>query len=1366
MSIASNGFVGIGTRTPATALDVSGNVTISSGNGGIVYKGASTFIHTFADPLSDGYNLFFGLGAGNLTMGPSGGASNLGSYNHGFGNGALHSLTTGHHNQAFGEDAMYYNTTGIDNAAFGAIALKALVSGNYNVAVGSDVLKSMVDGNNNTAVGLQAVYSATTGTGYTALGSGALFAATGAGGGYDTAVGINALRSMTTGTYNTALGASAGRNVTSGSRNVFIGPEAGYYETGSYKVIIDARDRGNELGGRTKSLLYGVVDPVFDPLVSNGNQFLTVNGWLTVSQNGYFGGNVGIGATSPEQKLEVAGNILASASGAVDLTLNNTAASYGKFILRSMATPSAGRLDILGGVGGSTTFMSIASTGFVGIGTTAPRYALEVTGNIMAALAINGQSFTVNSYSTVLAQNYLRFYAANGPQLTGTSTGSLTIGNTVTPTIMFLDRLGNVGIGASTPEQMLEVGGSIIASTSANASLILNSIGAEANAGKFTILASGATGVESLLVRNGAGASILSVASSGATVVNGISGFAGNLLDAQSNGSSKFSVTAGGMTTVSGTLSIAGYVGINTVQASLRSSFVFGWSATDAGYGGTKDLGVSRYAAGVLGIGSGAAGSTNGALIANALTASSSSNATLTLNSIGTGANDGRFAILASGAAGVDKLLVRNSAGTSIFTISSAGTGFFYSSLSAGNITGNNFMTTKFRLNPGATDGIATLVDYSTALTFSRLTLGPATSLFPALSVTTAATPTLSVIAGDGAGASNLYVTGNVGIGATGPEQKLEVGGNMLASASSNVGLILNSIGTGADNGKFTILASGAAGVDSLLVRNGAGNNILTVASSGAISGNAVASFGGNLLDLQSGGASKLSISAAGTLYWGGSTFYLASNGAIAASGLTTTGSGTLTIQSTAHNLAFNGVTMSNATWSNTAGSIAAVAITPTYSQAAATSANTDLLINRTETTLGSGKQKLIDAQVGGASRFSVDNLGNITASNSANVGLILNSIGAEANAGKFMILASGAAGVESLLVRNGAGTGLISVASSGNVGIGTTTPQYTLDVAGSMRSTSNYTTPTLYVSNIYDRSSSANAQINFGGVSKYLAFNINSAEAMRINSVGDVGVGTSGPSALLHVSSVSDGPIFKLTDSTGTCSFNPDAGGLGTSCSSDIRLKSDIGEAPSAVEYLKGFRIHQYTVTASGKRTVGVIAQELRETYPDLVASGSDGMLMVQQPSIWVLVHGIQELASKELMLDELIASNSPNLTQDGPIARVAKNIVRYLAEVMGIELSDNTVKTGKLCLGNECITETELHDILQQRGTTAAPAPMPTDTFAPPASPSSAMATPDAMPTPDVTVTPDAAPTPDATPAPTDVVVPADTPTPTPAV
>jgi len=79
-------------------------------------------------------------------------------------------------------------------------------------------------------------------------------------------------------------------------------------------------------------------------------------------------------------------------------------------------------------------------------------------------------------------------------------------------------------------------------------------------------------------------------------------------------------------------------------------------------------------------------------------------------------------------------------------------------------------------------------------------------------------------------------------------------------------------------------------------------------------------------------------------------------------------------------------VTASGA-FSATSGSQNPVAITPTYNQTSGTAANTDLLINRTETAVGSGAQLLIDAQVGGESKYSVNNTGDVQLSSNSTHG-------------------------------------------------------------------------------------------------------------------------------------------------------------------------------------------------------------------------------------------------------------------------------------------------------------------------------------------------------------------------------------------
>lgn len=74
--------------------------------------------------------------------------------------------------------------------------------------------------------------------------------------------------------------------------------------------------------------------------------------------------------------------------------------------------------------------------------------------------------------------------------------------------------------------------------------------------------------------------------------------------------------------------------------------------------------------------------------------------------------------------------------------------------------------------------------------------------------------------------------------------------------------------------------------------------------------------------------------------------------------------------------IAMNQVNASGRTYTNTSGTSAAFYIYPTYNQTSGTAANTDLVINRTETAVGSGEQLLADFQVGGTSKFKVRNGG------------------------------------------------------------------------------------------------------------------------------------------------------------------------------------------------------------------------------------------------------------------------------------------------------------------------------------------------------------------------------------------------------
>jgi hypothetical protein len=180
---------------------------------------------------------------------------------------------------------------------------------------------------------------------------------------------------------------------------------------------------------------------------------------------------------------------------------------------------------------------------------------------------------------------------------------------------------------------------------------------------------------------------------------------------------------------------------------------------------------------------------------------------------------------------------------------------------------------------------------------------------------------------------------------------------------------------------------------------------------------------------------------------------------------------------------------------------------------------------------------------------------------------------------------------------------------TSGNVGIGTTTMASMFEVNG-------------------------NASIGYADTA---------ATSNGLIVSGNVGIGTTVPAYLLHVGSASaSGIVEELQNSSGNCTFQPSSSALQVVCSSDRRLKEDIDDAVPALPQLADMRVRNYTIKASGERTIGVIAQEMIWKHPDLVHMGPDGFYGVEAPNVWLLVKAIQELkAANDDMADSLKAAN-----------------------------------------------------------------------------------------------------------------------------
>ncbi len=304
-----------------------------------------------------------------------------------FGYGSFKNNQNGRYNTAYGVETLYYNDSPSTSSGEGC----------FNVAVGFRSMKNNISGSNNVAIGMYTMIGNITGNSNTVIGTNSLKLLNQSGiTQHNTCVGDNSAVEFETGQKNIFIGHSTARNFTNGSNNVFIGSH-------------------------------------FFPVSSSFNNTIILSAGTYERFRIIENGNMGLGTTTPNAKLEIKGP--AFKSGLRFTNLTNATTSIINPTNKVLSVNDTGDVilvnDLEGSGSGGTTNIT-AGTNINIVGNSSTGYTIS---SPYQTLTLSGNELNISNGNSVTLPNLVN----TDEQTLSISNNNLSISNGNTINLPFYD---------------------------------------------------------------------------------------------------------------------------------------------------------------------------------------------------------------------------------------------------------------------------------------------------------------------------------------------------------------------------------------------------------------------------------------------------------------------------------------------------------------------------------------------------------------------------------------------------------------------------------------------------------------------------------------------------------------------------------------------------------------------------------------------------------------------------------------------------------------------------------------------------------------------------------------------------------------